>query len=504
MRTCSPSPGSVMPARSARGLGVQPAVFSAGVRAPALQGMEPSIRQGFLILGIFVSAAGLAWVGLGAPVRILMPFCGLACAAWYRRRSPWLFLTATFWFWTLTPFIRRVIDYRLGFDPLALILATPHLMALLMLPDLLRSRTLWRRPQTRVVLLMLLPVTYGLGVGLVQGDLFPVAAGAADWFVPLVYFLYILENIPRIGQAEPHLRGFIALNSLVIVAYGLDQFFSPPPWDVSWALASGMLRGSAVQAQTIHVFGTLNSLGDQALWLGALILLSLHFRTRLTPLVLPLLCVLLSLTYVRSSTVGVLAAFGMVMVLGPRQMTARLAGMAMAVIVVAVILVSFNPVISDLVIDRLGSLSDLQNDNSAQVRSVIWASMPALVDAHPFGLGIGALGRGAAASGNADLVSIDSGPLSIYLALGWVGGTVYFLGMLAALAQAFIVALRVRSSLVLSCLAAAICCAAEFLLVNVIGFGGAVLWSCVGLIVAQGDFPTALARQGMSLPGDSE
>ena len=482
-----------MPTHSARSLGSgpQPAAFAARgpVRPSALRDMEPAIRQGLLILAIFMVAAGLAWVGLGAPMRLVMPLCGLACAVWYRRRSPWLYLTASLWFWTLTPFIRRVIDYRIGFNATDLVLATPDIMALAMLPDLLRSRTLWRQSQTLAVLLMLISLAYGLGVSLVQGQLVSGAVAAADWFVPLTYFFYILENKYRIDQAEPYLRGFVALNSLVVALYGLNQFFNPPVWDSYWALSSGVLYGDAALAQTIHVFGTLNGLGDQAQWLGALILLSLYFRTWLTPLVLPLLCMLLVLTYVRSSTVGVLLSFMVATFLGPRQMTKRLAGMVLAVALVAVCLVTFNPKVSDLVTKRLSSLSNLQDDDSAIHRRAIWASVPVLADEHPFGMGIGAVGRGAAVTGDPFFVNVDFGPLAVYVCLGWVGGTVYLLGMLATLIQAFAVAVRNRSSVVISLLAVMICCAAQFVFVNVYGFAGSILWCCVGLIFAYATSP---------------
>ena len=452
----------------------------------ALQGMEQSLLQGFLVLGIFAAVSGFAWVGLGAPTRFLIMLCGVCCAEWYRRRSPWLYLTLTLWFWTLTPFIRRVIDYRAGFTAADIVLVTPDVMALLMLPELLKSRTLWRRPETLVVMLLLGPATYGLCVSLVQGQVVAAVAAGMDWFVPLFYFLYILQHIPRVDEAEPHLRGFVTLNSLVIVAYGINQLFNPPAWDVSWSLASGLLADSQVQAETFHVFGTLSNVGEQAQWLGAIILLSMHFRTRLTVILQPLLCVLLMVTYVRSVAVGVLFAFLVTALFGPRRMTAGLAGMIAAIIIAGACVVSFNPKVSDLVLNRLGSLSSLQTDDSALQRSSIWAQTPALIDAHPFGMGIGSLGRGAVASGNADFVSVDSGPLAVFLTLGWVCGTIYLLGLVVALAQAFFVAVRVRTPVVLACMAAALCNAPEFVLVNIYGFAGSTIWICVGLVVAWG------------------
>jgi hypothetical protein len=476
-------PVAKLTATSYAGTGVS---ISRAIRLPIVGSIDQSIRQALVVAVIFGVTAGVAWVGLGSVARLLFLALALASASYYHRRSPWLYLTLTFWFWTLTPFIRRVIDYRAGFDTMNIVLVAPDAITLFMLPDLLRSRTLLRRPETLLGMMLFIPAMYGLGVSFVQGQIIAGVAAGADWFAPLFYFLYLIDKAPQIYEGERHIRGFITLNSLVVVIYGLNQFWSPPAWDVAWALSSGMLGVNDLGPGSMHVFGTLNVQGTQAEWLGALILLSLNFRTRLTPFLLPALFVLLLLTYTRSVTVGVMLSLVVVTLLGPRQMTGGLVLAAIAVAIGAVILANFNPEATDAVFSRLSSVGSLGSDTSALERASIWASTPALIDAHPFGMGIGALGRGALSSGNADMISVDSGPLAIYLSLGWIAGTTYLLGICSAVGISLVTAIRLKTPVTLACTGAAICSVAELPFVNIYGFAGSVLWLSSGLVIAYG------------------
>ena len=460
------------------------AAYATPVRAS--NGLAPSIQQAFVVGLIFAATGGLAWIGLGSTARILFMASAVVAAAWYQHRCPWLYVTLTFWFWTLTPFIRRVIDYRAGFDAMNMILATPNLIALLMLKDILRSRVLFRHRETMIGLMLLLPALYGLVVNLVQGQIFNGAVGAADWIAPLLYIFYLVEKAPEVLDAEPHLRGFITLNTLVITGYGLYQFWMPPIWDVSWAVSTGDFSPGELAAGKFIVFSTLNAPGVLAEWLGALILLSMYFRTRLTLVLLPALSLLLLLTHVRSVTGGVLLSFGVTSLLGGGRMVNNLGRVFAALIVLLIVIANLDTTIGTSLIDRFSSIGALSTDDSALTRLSIWSSAPAVIDAHPLGLGIGALGRGAVVSGNADLVSIDAGPLAIYLSLGWVAGTIYLLGMLAVLGQALRIARQVKSPAAITFAAAALCSLMELPFVNTSGFAGAALWLSGGFVMAYG------------------
>ncbi len=456
---------------------------------PQVAALAPSVRQALLVALIFAMTGCLAWIGLGNPARILFMGSAVITAARYQRRCPWLYLTLTFWFWTLTPFIRRVIDYRAGFDAMNIILATPNLVALLMLKDILQSRDLFRHRETMVGLMLLLPALYGLAINLVQGQIFSGLVGAADWIAPLLYVFYLIQHAPDVGDAEPHLRGFITLNSFVVAGYGLYQFWSPPMWDVNWALSTGEFSPGELAAEHFTVFSTLNAPGVLAEWLGALILLSMYFRTRLTLILLPALSLLLLLSHNRSVTGGVLLSLSVASLLGGGRMVNNLGRMLAALIVLLIVVGNLDSTIGDSLVERFSTISALSTDDSALTRLSIWSNAPAVIDAHPLGLGIGALGRGAVVSGNADLVSIDAGPLAIYLSLGWVAGTIYLLGMLAFLVQALCTGRRLRSSAAITFAAASLCSMMELPFVNVSGFAGAILWLSGGFVMAYGIRP---------------
>jgi len=336
------------------------------------------------------------------------------------------------------------------------------------------------------VLMLFVPALYGLIVSIVLGDVFAGLAGAADWLGPLLYLFFIIARANSVREAEPHLRTFITLNALVVAGYGLYQFWHPPAWDVAWGFSTGFVNASNDSSEKLLVFSTLNSRGPLAQWLAVLILLSLHFRTRLTPLVLPALLFLLLLSWVRSVTVGVVLGLAVALFFGGWRMTGGLFRVGVGVLGLLAILVCVNASVSDTLGARFRTLSALEYDDSAVVRERLWSKAPDLINARPLGMGIGAVGRGAVSSGDLDLVSVDAGPLAIYLSLGWIAGTIYLLGMLLILGKAMAIALREKSPDIVAFTAAATCSLAELPFVNIDGFAGAALWLCAGFAIAYG------------------
>jgi hypothetical protein len=468
--------------------GADPAVTYVAQTPPprpvAVNDFAPSARQAALVAAICTITSALAWVGQGSAAKLLFITLAVAAAAWYHRHSPWLYLTLLCWFWTLTPFVRRVIDYRIGFDPTDIILGTPNLISVFILPDVLKSRKLWRRPETLLVLMLFVPALYGLMVNFALGNVGAGVVGAADWLVPLLYLFFLIHKADTVNEAEPHLRGFVTLNSLVVAGYGLYQFWYPPAWDVQWVLSSRMIVGEHNDSGTFLVFSTLNSRGPFAQWLAVLILLSLHFRTRCTPLLVPALVFLLLQSWVRSVTVGVVLGLAIALLLGGGRMVGSLFRIGAAVIGIAVILVNVNTGVVDSLASRFATLQALKYDDSAIARERLWAKAPDLIDDHPFGIGIGALGRGAVYSNDPDLVSVDAGPIAIYLSLGWFAGTIYLLGMLSVVGKALSVAVRQKAPAVIAFAAAATCSFAELPFVNILGFAGVGLWLCTGFAIA--------------------
>lgn len=443
-------------------------------------------RQTVLVAGVLALTALFARLGLGALDRIFFILAALALGGYYVRRSPWLFLTLAFWFWTITPLARRLVDFYAGFDPLNYMLATPNLLSMLMLADILRSRELLRRREAVPGMFLLLPVAYGTCVSLLQGDIVPAAAAAADWIPPLLYYFYIIAHWRIIADAEKPFRQFLLINGSITVVYGIVQFFAPLKWDVAWVIDSGMMSIGKPVPYGLRVFGMLNAPGLEAIWIGALLLLSMHFRGRITILLLPGLSLLLLMTGVRSVagiTVMALLAAG----LSGRGQILKVLGISIVALgVLGAGTAALNPKMVDQFSKRFSTLNDLQSDDSAIQREAIYRSVPALVDADPFGLGIGAIGRGAVAGQNAGMVTVDAGPLAIYLALGWVAGSIYLAGVGLVLLQALVEALFSRSNAAFALAIAAFAGAANLAFTNMTGVFAAIVWTCAAYAAALG------------------
>jgi hypothetical protein len=443
-----------------------------------------SLQQLALVALIIALTTMFARLGLGAGARLFFVAAALAGAAYTIRRSPWQYITLTFWFWTLTPLARRLIDYNVGFDPVNFVLATPNLMALFMVKDVMTSRDLLRRREALAGLFLLLPISYGLIVSLVQGAVIPGMTAAADWFAPLLYYFYILANWRRIRELKVPFGEFIALNGLFVTAYGLFQYFMPLPWDVEWVINSGMTSIGQPIAYGLRVFGTLNSPGVLAIWIGSILLLLLGFRTKFTTLLVPAAVLLLLVTLVRSVAGTVVLGVLLAGVMG-RAGTFKMLGVAvLSTMLVGAGVAAVNPTVVDRLTTRFETLNSLSTDDSALTRAAIYAGAPALIAASPLGIGIGALGRGAVAGENADMVSIDSGPLVVYLALGWVGGSLYLAGVTLVLIQALVAARVTQSSVALSLAVAATAGAVNLVFSNMAGLFAAIVWTCAAYAAA--------------------
>ena len=82
--------------------------------------------------------------GSGVAGRAFFVVAAAGSCIYYMRQSPWLYITMSLWFWTVTPLARRLVDYHAGFDPVNYILGVPEFLSLLMVWNILNSRELMR------------------------------------------------------------------------------------------------------------------------------------------------------------------------------------------------------------------------------------------------------------------------------------------------------------------------------------------------------------------------
>jgi hypothetical protein len=433
-----------------------------------------------LLLAVVIA---LSFGGGGSVARLLFMLSALVLAVLTKRRSPWLYLSATLWFWLTTAFVRRMVEWHGGFNPTDPVLITPNAMALLIVPDIAGSRGLLKRSGVGYALLLSGCVAYGLFVSLIAGDLLGGAVAAADWLVPLLYLFLFICNAERIDTAAAHFSTFLTLSLLFVLPYALYQYFLMPDWDARWMIQAAM--GSIGKPQPIgsHVFGSLNNPGVLAIWAGTCVVLVAHFRGVVLMSLAPLLFLVVAMTQVRSVWGATILAIVVGALCGRGGFGRLIWIIPVAGLTVWLAATLLDPLVTGQIARRLQSLQDLSSDSSAVARQRIYADAPGLIEQNPFGTGIAAQGRGSA-TGEGGAINIDSGPLSVLLALGWIAGPLYMFAMLLLQGHALTIGRRHRSPVASAMAAAAICPLATFPFVNVIQFAGVVLWICLGYALA--------------------
>jgi hypothetical protein len=488
------------------------ASFAHGNRYRPLIAIEPSasaavIRQALEVAALVALVAAMAAAHLASVARPLFVIVAFLMGVRAIRRSAWEYLTLSLWIWSISAFVRRLIDYYGGFQGQSIVLLTPNVLAVLMMPTLLTSAQLLKRREAIPGALLLVPVLCGLAVSFFKGEIFPGIIACIDWVIPLLYYFYLIELMPRIREGEGYFKAFVPINLGVVGLYGIYQCFDVPAWDMEWVINVKMFTMAGSGLFKVKPFSMLNSPGTCAAWVSTLILLSLHFRNRISVVVLPAAMFFLVLTQVRANLGAVVFGLAIAMFSGQKQIVKSLLVFVAVMATVAGILSAMDPRIADALVGRLGSVGNLSEDRSAQARQELYRSMPTLMEKYPLGLGIGGIGHGAVAGNNgntdADFVTVDGGPIAIYLALGWPAGTIYFIGLFVVVGAALMAAKRSRSPPALALAITALGELATLPFTNLVGLQGLIIWLPAAYAIAIGGSYDAAANPYYAPPGGS-
>ena len=448
--------------------------------------MTPRRAQAFLALAYFVLLAAVAAL-THAPTlaKLLYIAAALATAVITRRLSPWLYFTGMLWFWLGSSFARRLMEWHAGFNTQSLVLTAPLLMALPIFWDVITARGLLQRRGIATPMVLAGCVFYALFISFCQGDILPGLLAATDWLFPMLFMFLFLVHAESIRDAEAHLAAFLPLAVLPVAAYGIFQWAHMPDWDGQWFTESGLGTVAYPLTAGNRAFSTLNNAGFLAAWCGVGIILLSYFRSTLG--VVAAICALLALALAQvrsiyaSTLIGVIATgflgrggLGRLAVIGVVAAVALYAGAEAA-----------DPVATEQITKRFTTLQDLGTDESAQIRLQMLDAVPGLIADNPIGMGIGAQGRGkAATAGPVDTANIDNGFLAILLAMGWLVGPLYIFCILWLALQVLLIAKASGSALTGTLAAASLCPLGMLPFIYFNGLAGVLLWSCFGYVLA--------------------
>lgn len=440
-----------------------------------------ALKQALMVTALIAVTWIISMAHLAVVARPLFVLASIILSIIYIRRSPWQYLTFSLWIWTLAPFMRRICDYYsapVGFN---IVLIAPNIISLIMLPSLLTSRTLLKRKETAVGLLLLGPSIYGLCVSFVISDIFPGMVGAIDWITPLIYFWFIIDNAETIDELKPYFDVFIPLNLAIISLYGIYQNYFPPAWDLKYW---NFLKGEEEKFTTIPIFSTLNFPGICATWVALLILLSLGFGGGIAFFVLPTALLMLVMTEVRSAVGALVFGLILAMTFGRGRLVQALLGIFAALFVFFGLFASLDQDLATRLTRRFASVGDLEHDGSANARKDLIKNTPNIIANIPFGMGTGSVGKGARAEAGKKFVDMDSGIVAPFIVFGWFFGAFYGFGLAAIVARCAIAAKRSGSQTALVLSIGAIASAATSLFTMNVGIQGLMLWMCIAYAIA--------------------
>ncbi len=394
-------------------------------------------------------------------------------AAWLYISSPTLYLGFVWWIWFLSPFVRRIIDYHLGFytpPSAAFSLLAPYAVTLVILIDLPRFGRMLTRRLYVPILICFIAILYGYLVGIAKVGPFRANMLLIDWICPLLMALFLLVRWQEYPRMRSVFRTTFMWGVAVLGIYGVYQFFVAPPWDTLWMENSGMISLGKPEPLEVRVFSMLNSPGPFAMVLMSGLILLFDGKGligRLAPIP-GYLAFLLAM--VRGAWGGWVLALSFSLLRLKNASRGRVIAILVIVAAITVPLI-ISGEIGNQAGQRMETLGSLKDDGSLQARQHMYTTVGVELLFNPIGQGLGAR-------------TFDSGFVTILFQFGLIGGTVYLGGLIMML----IPVLRdTPSSDRFAVLASGIALAYFAMMLmgpQVLGIDGCVFWSCMAFAIA--------------------
>ncbi|SEI40893.1 hypothetical protein [Paraburkholderia diazotrophica] len=409
-----------------------------------------AMRKTVLVpIGLFVLSIVLIAVHLARPVEFLFPLGSLVIGYWLYRKSPPHYVGFVCWLFFLSPWLRRLADFVNGsFNDKSMIMMAPLLaVALCGLSLITGANTLGQRRNAPLILIVV-GLMYGFIVGVAQTGFGPAVYTLVNWLFPPLVAFYLNVTWQHYPDYQRVLLRTAVYGGLVMGVYGVIQYVVVPPWDLFWLIAVKITSFGKPVPYGLRVWSTMNSPGPFAVTIMYLLQISLASREFMRiPMMLSAASALL-FTSVRSCWGG--------LVIGLVYPVAMLDGRSRLKLLCAVVGVAAlcSPVmmfdqVSDGVLKRMQTMSDISNDNSFQSRQMLYEAWLSAAFSNISGDGLGSTGLGTKLSSDPTKAAspagtIDSGILEVPTVLGWPGSLLYVGGILMLMWRAFLASI-VRS-----------------------------------------------------------
>lgn len=370
------------------------------------------------ILGLLLITALCLAAGLGKVLNIIFPAGSFAVGLFLYLRYPILYVGFTWWVFFLTPFIRRVSDFRSGFtDPSPMLLA-PLLVATITIVTFYRNLPKAYDRGGLPFVISAIGVFYGFLVGLINGLPVPAIVSLMTWVSPILFGFHLFVNWRDYPSYRENIQRTFLWGVLVTASYGVYQYLVAPEWDRFWLIQTKLYTSMGKpEPLGLRVWSTMNApLQFSVVMLAGIILLFIGQGTlRIPGLAVGILSLLL--TSVRTAWGGFIIA--LITLLGSLKggFQIRLIAFILMLALCIVPLSTVEP-FSQVIQSRVNSLSNVKDDQSAKDRAELYGRTLDLALSEVIG------------KGNGTLQPIDSGIIELLLTLGWMGAIPYIGGLL--------------------------------------------------------------------------
>ncbi|BAY23477.1 hypothetical protein NIES2100_32420 [Calothrix sp. NIES-2100] len=391
---------------------------------------ERASQAWLVILGFVILTVACYFTGAAAMLRLVFPATAFLVGLFLYFRHPLLYIGFTWWIWFLTPLVARLIDYRVGWDPIRQILIAPYLVVFVTIGTFLRYLPGSIRQGGLPFLLGFIGVFYGFLVGLIYNAPVPVARGLLDWLSPIIFAFHLYTNWRDYPSYRDHIQRTFLWCVLILGTYGLYQFVVAPEWDRYWLIQSKMSTSSgSPEPFGMRVWSTLHSVGPFGSVMQAGLLL---LFTRTGFLIFPASSVgYLSFLLAQARTNWGGWVLGVILILGSvkAKIQMRLITIILVMTICVIPLTTIEP-ISQVVASRFESFSNLENDTSFKDRSGSYDRNLSIALSNGLGNGLGNIWKVNEKTGQIEVFVIDSGVLDMFFTLGWFGAIPYLGGLI--------------------------------------------------------------------------
>ncbi|MEI6428227.1 MAG: hypothetical protein WCO45_07535 [Pseudanabaena sp. ELA607] len=365
----------------------------------------------YILIVIFLLTIG----SIGSKVLAIVYPLGAFLVAWLLYfRYPATYFGFLWFLFFLTPFIRRVADWRANAfsDPSPILLA-PYVVAIISIHTIIKYFPKAKKLGALPWALALSSVGYGYLIGLMHNAPVSTTVSLLQWSTPIMCGMHLFLDWRNYPNYRKSFQNTFTVGTLIMGAYGIFQYIVAPEWDKFWLINAPSMSSSAGSPEPfgIRVWSTMNSPGPFAnsLMVGLLVLFSMRGNLVLPAALTGYLSFLLCL--VRSCWIswflGVIVTGAS---LSPKQQM-RLFAIILGLVVLVVPLASIEP-FSKVIGKRVSTMGNLQEDGSAKERQALYTKKFNPAFESIMGTGIGGQ-------------AYDSAFLMFLFQLGWVGSLPY-------------------------------------------------------------------------------